>query len=45
MSDLLTDVMVTALLVRHVGRKRALELGREAVYTAADMEYRQSLRY
>lgn len=89
----LFPMMVAALLVRHVGRKRALELaltgerisagralelgivnrvapapdvakeavalaaslaelspavlrlGREAVYTAADMEYRQSLRY
>jgi enoyl-CoA hydratase len=89
----LFPMMVTALLVRHVGRKRAMELaltgekldagqalalglvnrvvpagellavsrelaakmgalspavlrlGREAVYTAADMEYRQSLRY
>lgn len=89
----LFPMMVTALLVRHLGRKRAMELaltgervlasralelglvnrvvlaeavlaeavglagrlaelspavlrlGREAVYTAADMEYRQSLRY
>ena len=88
----LFPMMVTALLVRHVGPKRAMELaltgerisadralelglvnrvvaahvvdaarelaqsvatlspavlrlGREAVYTAADMEYRQSLRY
>lgn len=89
----LFPMMVAALLVRHVGRKRAMELaltgerisasralelglvnrvvpggavveaavgfaaavgalspavlrlGREAVYTAADMEYRQSLRY